>query len=268
MDAAILVLKGLLPIAYFAALAFYGRTFFSEDEGGSRGAAKTGLIGVLLVHSALLIAVALRYQRVPLWTLGEALLLLGWMLALLHLLSEWSADTRRLGFFTLAPASFCAVLSLFFLTREIALPPAYLGAWFIFHIVASLASYAAFSLAAVLAALYLLQHRKLKQKHFDLTFRKLPPLDKLDRLAASWSFLGALLMIAASVIGAWWVRRDALRGMSASEAGIFLVLALFLTAAFARRTLGWRGRRHAQVLLLGFTALVVSNLWLHGFFRF
>ena len=272
MDAAIsfpiLVLKGLLPVAYFAALVVYGRTFFSENEGRARGAVKTGLMAVLIVHTALLIAIALRFQRVPLWTLGEALLLLGWMLALLHLISEWSADTRRLGFFTLAPASICAVLSLFFLGHEIALPSAYMGAWFIFHIVAALASYAAFSLAAVLAALYLIQHRNLKQKHFDLTFRTLPPLDKLDRFAATWAFLGTLLMIASSVIGAWWVRRDSLKGMSPSEAGIFIVLAIFLSAALARRALGWRGKRHALWILTGFAALVISNLVLHGFFRF
>jgi ABC-type uncharacterized transport system permease subunit len=264
----ILVLKGLLPVAYLAALVAYGRAFFGENENGAGAGPKTGLMGVLLAHSALLIAIALRFQRIPLWTLGEALLFLGWMLAILHLISEWSAGTRRLGLFTLAPAAVCAVLSLFFLGHPLALPPAYLGAWFIFHIVASLASYAAFSLAAVLAALYLIQHRKLKQKHFDLTFRNLPPLDKLDRLAATWAFLGTLLMIASSVIGAWWVRRDSLRGMTPSEAGIFLVLAIFLGAALARRTLGWRGKRHAQWLLFGFAALVLANSVLHGFFRY
>jgi HemX protein len=266
----ILVLKGLLPVAYLAALVAYGRTFFSERarENESGAGPKTGLMGVLLVHSALLIAIALRFQRVPLWTLGEALLFLGWMLAVLHLLSEWSAETRRLGLFTLAPAAACALPALFFLGDPIALPPDYLGAWFIFHIVASLASYAAFSLAAVLALLYLIQHRNLKQKHFTLTFRNLPPLDKLDRLAATWAFMGTLLMIASSVIGAWWVRRDSLRGMTPSEAGIFAVLAIFLGAAIARRALGWRGKRHARWILLGFAALVIANSVLHGFFRY
>jgi HemX protein len=189
------------------------------------------------------------------------------MLAMLHLLSEWSAGTRRLGFFTLAPAALCGITSVFFLGNELSLPPEYRSSWFIFHIVASLASYAAFSLGAVLAALYLLQYGKLKRKDFDRTFRRLPPLDRLDKLAAMWAFLGTLLMITSSVIGAWWVRRDGLHGMSAQEAGIFVVLAIFIVAAASRRTLGWRGRRHALWVLCGFAALVVSNLWLHGFFR-
>lgn len=267
METAIFVLKTLMPLAYLGTLAAYARAFFREEAGGSRKVAQTALTAALGLHTALLVLLAVEYRRCPLWTQGEALLFLGWMLALLHLLSEWSADTRRLGFFTLAPAALCAIPSVLFLGNELALSPEYRSSWFIFHIVASLASYAAFSLAAVLAALYLLQYGKLKRKHFDRTFRRLPPLDKLDKLTAVWSFLGTLLMIASSVIGAWWVRRDGLIGMSAQEAGIFIVLAIFLVAAASRRTLGWRGRRHAVWVLCGFTALVISNLWLHGFFR-
>jgi HemX protein len=200
------------------ALIAYWRAFFSEEETFARGPAKSALTAVLAAHTTLLVFLALRFHRFPLGSLGEALLFLGWILALLHLLSEWSADTRRLGLFTLSPAAACALPSIFLLSRELGVP-AYRGTLFIFHIVASLASYAAFSLAAVLAALYLTQHRNLKQKRFDLTFRKLPPLDKLDRLAATWAFLGTLLMIVSSVIGVWWVQRDDLSGMSIYEAG-------------------------------------------------
>jgi len=118
----------------------------------------------------------------------------------------------------------------------------------------------------VLAALYLTLHRKLKHKTFDRTFRKLPPLDKLDKLSAMWSFLGTLLMLLSGVIGIWWVKRENLQGMAPREIGIFGVLAIFLFAAGARRALGWRGRQHALLVLAGFTALVLANLaGLHGF---
>lgn len=267
METALVLLKTLLPLAYVVALGAYARAFFREESGGSRKAAQSAMAVAVAIHTALLVLLAVEYRRCPLWTQGEALLFLGWMLAMLHLLSEWSADTRRLGIFTLMPAALCAIPAVFFLGNELALADQYRSSWFIFHIVASLASYAAFSLAAVLAALYLLQYGKLKRKHFDRTFRRLPPLDKLDKLAAVWAFLGTLLMIASSVIGAWWVRRDGLHGMSAQEAGIFVVLAIFLVAAVSRRTLGWRGRRHAIWVLSGFVALVLANLWLHGFLR-
>ncbi len=261
----LVALKVLLPLAYAACLWFYARLFFGADEKKRGRWTKVSLIAALLVHSGLLIALAAQYHRCPLWTEGEALLFLAWMLGVIHLLSEWSADTRRLGFFTLGPAALCAVAALSFLGRELVVAPEYHSSWFIFHIVASLAAYAACSLAAVLAALYLILHRKLKQKTFDLAFRKLPPLDKLDKLSAVWAFLGAALMLASAAIGAFWVRRDSLRGMSPREIGIFAVLAVFLFAAGARRTLGWRGRRHAQAVLTGFGLLLLINLLgLHG----
>src|SRR3989338_3822598 len=230
MPAVAAILKGLLPLAYLGCLWFYWRLFFGTDDDRRGKPAKIALIAALAVHSGLLVALAAQYRRCPLWTQGEALLFLAFMLGVIHLLSEWSADTRRLGFFTLAPAGFCATAGLLFLGRELTLSQEYRSSWFIFHIVASLASYAAFSLAAVLAFLYLVLHRKLKHKTFGLTFRRLPPLDQLDRLSAAWAFLGALLMLASSGIGAWWVRRDSLQGMSPREIGIFVVLAVFLFA--------------------------------------
>ena len=265
MEIFIALLKGLLPVAYLICLWFYGQLFFSADETKQSRWAKLSVAIAVCMHTALLFSLAAQYHRCPLWTQGEALLFLAWMLAIVHLLSEWSADTRRLGFFTLGPAAFCATVALSFLGKELMLDAQYRSSWFIFHIVASLAAYAAFSLAAVLAALYLTLHRKLKLKTFDLTFRKLPPLDKLDKLSAMWSFLGTLLMLASTVIGVWWVRRDGLHGMSPREIGIFVVLAIFLFTAAARRTLGWRGRRHAIWILAGFAALVLANLaGLHG----
>jgi HemX protein len=267
MTIALLILKVLLPAAYVVALGAYARAFFQEESESSRRAAQTAMAVALGLHTALLALLTIEYHRCPLWTQGEALLFLGWLLGLLHLLSEWSADTRRLGFFTLMPSALCAFPAIFFLGNDLSLAPELRSSWFIFHIVAALASYAAYSLAAVLAALYLLQYNKLKRKHFDRTFRRLPPLDKLDKLAAVWAFLGTVLMILSSVIGAWWVRRHGLYGMSIQEAGIFIVLAIYLMAAASRRTLGWRGRRHALWVLAGFAALVFANLWLHGFFR-
>lgn len=265
MELLALILKWLLAPAYLAAFWAYGRAFSREEGPGT--VTRSAWAVPLVAHTALLGVLAVRFQRCPLWTQGEALLFLGWMLAILHILSEWSAGTRRLGIFTLLPAAVATLPAIFFLGNAFSLAPEYRSSWFIFHIVASLASYAAYSLAAVLAALYLLQYGKLKRKHFDRTFRRLPPLDKLDKLTAVWAFLGTLLMITSSVIGAWWVRRDGLHGMSLQEAGIFIVLGVYLIAAAARRTLGWRGRRHALWILGGFAALVFANLWLHGFFR-
>ena len=149
------ILKPLLPAAYLVCLWHYARLFFSADEARHTQWANISLAFAFAVHTGLLFGLAAQYHRCPLWTQGEALLFLAWMLAFIHVLSEWSADTRRLGFFTVGPAALCAMAALSFLGRDLVLSENYRSSWFIFHILASLAAYAAFSLAAVLAALRL-----------------------------------------------------------------------------------------------------------------
>lgn len=266
MAALLLVLKFLVPLAYVAAAAVYGRLFFSEDETRLSRAARTALAASLGLHTAYLVLLGVHLQRCPLGNFGEGLLFIAWILCSIHAVSETMADTRRLGLFTLLPAALCAVAGAFLQSDEFAFPPALRSSLLVFHIAASLASYACFSMAAILAGLYILLHRKLKHKDFDLTFRKLPPLDKLDRLSANWSFLGSATMVVSSVIGVWWVRKDGLAGMTAKELGIYLVLAVFLAAGLSRPVFGLRGRPHALAILAGFAVLVLVNLaGAHGF---
>lgn len=266
MHALLLALKILVPAAYAATTVVFARLFFSPEEGRFAAKARLGLAGSLAAHTALLAALGFYLHRCPLSTVGEGLLFLAWIVGVIQYLSEWMADTRRLGFFTLLPTSLCVLLGVLLQRPDYALPASLRSSLLVFHIVASLASYACFTMAAVLAALYLVLHGKLKHKNFDITFRKLPPLDKLDKLSANWSFLGSATMVASSVIGIWWVRQDGLAGMSPREAGIYLVLAVFLGAAVSRRLFGQRGKRHAIVILVGFGVLLFTNLLgTHGF---
>jgi len=266
MDAALLILKLLLPLAYLVTWALYARLFFSEEEGSKARQAQTVFLLTLGLHTALLLLLAVRFQRCPLGTQGEALLFMAWMLAIMHAVSERSAATRRMGFFILLPILFTAIPSLFLLGRDFSGIAERPSSWLIFHIVASLVSYASYSLAAILAWLYLLLHRRLKQKRFDLTFRKLPPLDKLDRLSAWWAALGTLTMILSCIIGFWWILHASVEGMKAREFAIYFVLAVFSFTEISRRAFGWRGKRHAQLVIAGFLILLLTNLLgAHGF---
>jgi len=269
MAAFIVFLKFLVPFAYVAATVVYARLFFSPDESRYASKSQLGLGLALASHSALLIFLGMYLHRCPLGTVGEALLFLAWIVGTIQFLSEWLADTRRLGMFTLLPTTLCVLIGVLMQRSEYALPENLrTSSLLVFHIVASLASYACFAMAAILSGLYLILDGKLKNKNFDITFRKLPALHKLDKLSANWSFLGSATMVAASVIGILWVRKDGLAGMGMKELAIYLVLAVFLGAGISRRLLGLRGKRHAVVVLAGFFILVLTNLiGTHGFSR-
>ncbi|MEO7425086.1 MAG: cytochrome c biogenesis protein CcsA [Fibrobacteria bacterium] len=268
MEALLSALKFLVPLAYLATTAVYGGLFFAPEENRFARKASTGLALSLVLHTCLLLLLGYTLKRCPLGTVGEGLLFLAWILGIIHLISERLADTRRLGLFTLLPAALCVLAGVFLLRPDFALPPQLRSSLLVFHIVASLAAYACFSMASILAGLYLVLHGKLKHKNFDITFRKLPPLDKLDKLSANWSFLGSGTMVISSVIGLVWVRKDGLAGMGLKELAIYLILIVFLGAGISRRLFGLRGKRHALVVLAGFFCMVLTNLiGTHGFQR-
>lgn len=268
MEPLLIALKFLVPLAYLATTAIYARLFFSPEEGRFARKATLGLSLSLILHTALLLLLGATLHRCPLGTVGEGLLFLAWILGIIHLLSEWLADTRRLGLFTLLPTTVCVLAGMATLNPGYALPPELHSSFLVFHIVASLASYACFSMASILAGLYLVLHGKLKHKNFDITFRKLPPLEKLDKLSANWSFLGSATMVAASVIGWVWVRKDGLAGMGWRELAIYVVLIVYLGAGISRRLAGLRGKRFAVVVLVGFALMLFTNLLgTHGFHR-
>lgn len=266
MEEFLFALKFLVPLAYLATTATYARLFFSTEESRHAAKARIGLGVSLTLHTLFLVSLGYHLHRCPLGTFGEGLLFLAWILGSIHFISEKVADTRRLGLFTLLPTTLCVLAAVFMLRADYALPSQLQGSLLVFHIVASLAAYACFSMASILAAMYLVLHSKLKHKNFDITFRKLPPLDKLDKLSAIWSFLGSATMVVSSIIGITFVRKDGLAGMGINEMAIYLVLAVFLGAGASRRLFGLRGRRHALVILVGFLVLLLTNLiGAHGF---
>ncbi len=258
--------KVATPVAYGISMWFYAKLFLASDESKWSKAASRTFVIAWVIHTLLLILLSANYRNCPLSTWGEGLLFSTWLLAIIHFVSEWISGTQRLSAFILTPITLGCAIGVFFIKGAYILPEELRSAYFNFHIAASLTAYACFSMSSVLASLYLVLHRRLKLKQFDIAFRKLPPLDKLDKLAATWAVLGSLLMILASAIGYFWVFHKGLEGMRTREAAILLALVIYLGAALTRFSPGFRGKRHAITLLIAFAILLIGHfLHSHGY---
>jgi ABC-type uncharacterized transport system permease subunit len=138
-----------------------------------------------------------------------------------------------------------------------------LGALGIVHIFLATVGVAAFALASVLAILYLIEERRLKNKQFARHGRE-APLATLDRLALRCVSLGFPIFTVALVTGAVWIAR--LGGLEAEEARRpeYLVAvaswAGFGALLVARLGAGWRGRRAAWLTLGGFSGALLVLL--------
>jgi ABC-type uncharacterized transport system permease subunit len=128
-----------------------------------------------------------------------------------------------------------------------------------FHVTMNLFGVALFSLAFSAAALYLVQERLLKQKRIDGVFRRLPPLDALDRAEHRFLLAGFPLLTIGIITGTLWARRvemgapgEVLRAVFGYVTWLVIAGVLFLRAAA-----GWRGRRAAYGTIAGFSLAVL-----------
>lgn len=134
-----------------------------------------------------------------------------------------------------------------------------------FHVTSSLVGIALFALAFSAASLYLIQERLLKKKRIDGVFRRLPPLDVLDRAEHRFLLTGFPLLTIGILTGTFWARRveagvpsDVLRAIFGYVAWLVIAGVLFLRAAA-----GWRGRRAAYGTIAGFAfAIAVLMVYL------
>lgn len=134
-----------------------------------------------------------------------------------------------------------------------------------FHVTTNLFGVALFTLAFSAAALYLIQERLLKKKQIDGVFRRLPPLDVLDRAEHRFLLAGFPLLTIGIITGTLWARRVEMGSSSEVLRSIFGYVTWLVIAAvlFLRAAAGWRGRRAAYGTIAGFGfAVVVLTLYL------
>ena len=130
------------------------------------------------------------------------------------------------------------------------------------HIFLATFGVAVFALAAVLAALYLVEDAQLKHRAVGAFVRKGLALETLDLLVHRCVQVGFPLFTVALISGVFWTARrgEALR----PEYGASLVAwGTFGGLLVARFIAGWRGRRAAVMTLVGFMlALLVVGIYL------
>lgn len=133
------------------------------------------------------------------------------------------------------------------------------GAILPFHVTTNLFGVALFSLAFSAAALYLVQERLLKRKQIDGVFKRLPPLDVLDRAEHRFLLAGFPLLTIGIITGTLWARRVEMGAPAEVLRAVFGYVTWLVIAAvlFLRAAAGWRGRRAAYGTIAGFGFAVV-----------
>ncbi len=169
------------------------------------------------------------------------------------------------------------VLLLFFLSfifpKQILSPfgPHFKSFWFPVHAITGLLSHGFLIFGVIVSLMYILQEREIKKKHLGLFFKKLPPLEYLDRANEKCLYLGFIFLSFAMITGAIW-SEIAFGNYWRWSPKEVITLVLWLIYAFLihqRVLIGWRGKKASYMFILGFSIWLISffviNLFSKGF---
>jgi len=263
----------LLPLVFYAAAAVAYFLHFSKPEprGGRLATALLG--GALLAHTFLIGMQTVEAGYAPLVGTTAAVSAFVWLLGLAYLYVELTTDERAMGVFvTVLLAALMILPALNAQTEE---RPALLRSpLFTVHVLAMLFAYASFALAFVLGITYVLLFKEIKAKHLGFFYTRLPSLQTLDKMNGRAVVVGWLFLSAGLLVGGLWASQiggssdPRAQAMGVADPKILFALVSWGTytfALFARRTIGWSGRRAAWLSALAFV-LVLLNLVPVGYF--
>jgi HemX protein len=260
-----MVTKGWLldAILYMYALSLL--FYFTDVAHANRKAKRvgTGLLSFVWVLQTAYLAVNVYGHRSS-WVFSgsETLFLFSWLLVTISLLMSRVFRIELLVFFINVFGFGVLALNLFSNPR---VSPT-LQSWNVsdellfLHVTLAIGSYAAFLVAAVLSGMYLFLHRRLKEKNWSPTMKRLPSLEKMDHYAYVAVIIGAPLLLLALALGVVWIALDGDRQLffDPKVVNTLFVLAAYVFYLFQRRALRLEGTKLAAWNLAAFVIVVVN----------
>jgi len=266
-------IPGWIPfVLYAAASAVYIAHFARRDpRSGSAGTAI--LAAAILAHTFLIGMQTMQAGYAPLVGTTAAISAFVWLLGLAYLYVELTTEERAMGAFVSTLLAALAILPA--LNPAVDPRPALLRSpLFTVHVLSMLFAYASFALACVLGITYVLLFKEIKAKHLGFFYARLPSLQVLDVMNGRAVVVGWLFLTCGLAVGIVWASQigsspdPRAQAMHATDPKILIALICWMVysfALFARRAIGWSGRRAAWLSAIGF-AIVLLNFLPVGYF--
>jgi len=264
-----------LPLLLYAAAGVAYAIHFARRDATVGRAATTLLLFGALVHTFVIGMQTMEVRHLPFANFSRAVSSFVWLLTLSYLYLELTTDERSMGVFILPVIIGLQLIPVLHPGVERA-DPVLDSPWFWVHVSSLLFAYASFALAGVLGVTYMLQFKEIKKKHLGYFYTRLPSLQILDIMNSRAVTVGLVFLTFGVIVGAVWTAQARtiapddpnLRAMSIYDPKIFVALltwGVYSFAVFARRTLGWTGRRAAWLSSLGFAFAMVNFLAINYF---
>jgi ABC-type uncharacterized transport system permease subunit len=244
---------------FWPALLGYGEAAFAYASVRTSRAGTWGVRLGWLAQTALLAVQAVRADGFPWWSWAGSLNLFVWLVVGAYLIWGCKPRYRLLGLAVMPLAAALFVVARIGGGTHTGHRDSYGSVFLVLHVGFVLAAFAGFTLAAALAAIYLWQERRLKERATDILRLRLPPLASLERLTRRTIVVSLPLLTLGLVAGVVRLRHDH-RSIDALEAVTLLTWLVYGGFLALRPT----GRRAAYLALGGFALVIVARLVLAG----
>ncbi len=255
-------------ILYVAAAGAYGAYFVAGRVTVGR-VATTLLAAGALAHTFVIGMQTMDAGHIPIAGTTSAISTFVWLLALAYLYTEMTTEERAMGVFIVPLlVAFQAIRAAQPATVE-RLAPILESPWFGVHVSSLLFAYASFALACVLGITYVLLFKEIKAKHLGFFYKRLPSLQRLDAMNVRAVTIGWIFCTIGVVVGVVWavqartgaVLDPRIGAMSILDPKIAIALlswAIYSFQLYARRAIGWSGRRAAWLSTVAFAIVLVN----------
>jgi len=263
----------LVPLVFYAAAAAAYLTHFAWRDPRAGRLATAILGGGVLAHTFLIGMQTVHAGHAPLVGTTAALSAFVWLLGLSYLYIELTTEERAMGVFV---APLLLALDLIPALDPVVSPrpPLLQSPLFTLHVVSMLFAYASFALAFVLGVTYVLLFKEIKAKHLGFFYARLPSLQVLDAMNGRVVTIGWLFLTLGIAVGGLWATQlqtstdPRAQAMWIGDPKILVALVcwgVYSFALFARRAIGWSGRRAAWLSAIAFV-IVLLNFVPVGYF--
>ncbi len=264
-----------LPVGYAAIFAVYLRHFLHDSTGSESLFYGSHLLyGVLGIHLSYLVMRGVHIDHIPVSSRAEFLSLVAFCIGLVYALAERKHSEANTGVFFVA--LMVATQAWSTVLMEPTSPPALLTEHPIYgvHVLFTVFGFTALAVSALYALMYILLSRQLKSRNLGVIFRRLPPLNALEKMSRLATLFGIVLLGAGLATG-HFVGLYILDDFNFADPKIIITYIAWVCYALGYAVIKWRGLSGLRIgyLALGgyltlIAAMVVVNTFASTFHSF
>lgn len=234
----------------------------------SRTAFYITIIGFFF-HSLIFIFRYFTYACFPVTDLHQSLFFFAWCLIGVFILFNIKHTIPVLGaFVTPLAAVFLVSSAALFTRRPVPIPPALHSIWLPIHSTLAFLGEAFLALAFCGGVMYVIQENQIKNKKWSQFFHRLPSLQVLDNLNYHCLSFGFLFLTMGIITGSLWAEYawGSYWNWDPKEIWSLVTWLIYAALLHGRLAVGWRGKKAAYFLIIGFAVVLFTFLGINLLF--